>query len=142
MSNLKAYVRLSGRGVGEVPRPVEFKGQVANDMMDPGKQPAWRTWDCVNESQMAYARRYAGSTGSSRQSNHQHAMLEDAREAIGENFVSRSVKLRVVGGVLQWQSRQGEWIPVDSPPSGDCQRCMQRSSLGGRHWHFQCPHLS
>ena len=30
----------------------------------------------------------------------------------------RGIKFTVVGGVLQWHTRQGEWIPVDSPPSG------------------------
>ena len=52
-SNLKAYARLWAGEVGEVPRPVEFKGQVASDMMDPGEQPAWCTGDCVNQSQSA-----------------------------------------------------------------------------------------
>ena len=54
----------------------------------------------------------------------------------------RSVQFRVVGGVLQWQKRQGEWIPVDAPPSGECQRCTYRGSPGGRHWDFQCLHWS
>ena len=54
----------------------------------------------------------------------------------------RSVKFTVVGGVPQWQTRQGEWIPVDSQPSGDCQRGTQRASPGWCHWHFQCPHWS
>ena len=49
-SNMKAYVKLRDGEVGEVPRPVEFKGHVANDMMDPGEQLAWRTWDCINQS--------------------------------------------------------------------------------------------
>ena len=40
LSNLKAYTRLRAGEVGEVPRPVEFKGQVANDMMDRGEQLA------------------------------------------------------------------------------------------------------
>ena len=71
-----------------------------------------------------------------------HATLEEAKEALGDNFVWRSVKFRVVGGVLRWHTRQGEWIPVDSLPSGDCQRCTQRDFPGGRHWHFQCPHWS
>ena len=35
--DLKAYVTLRAGEVGEVPRPVEFKGQFANDMMDPGE---------------------------------------------------------------------------------------------------------
>ena len=60
LSNLKAYVRLMARGFGEVPRPVQFKGQVANDMMDLGEQPAWRTWECVNQYQTAW-----GATGTS-----------------------------------------------------------------------------
>ena len=38
----------------------------------------------------------------------------------------RSVKFRVVGGVLQWKTRQGERIPADSPPSGGCHRRTQR----------------
>ena len=78
LSNLKAYVRLRAGEVGEVPWPVEFKGQVANDMLDLGEQQAWRTWEFVNQSQPAYARRYAGSAGSARQSDQQHATLEEA----------------------------------------------------------------
>ena len=39
VSNLKAYVRLRAGEVGEVPRPVKFKGQVAKDMMDLGDLP-------------------------------------------------------------------------------------------------------
>ena len=43
LSNPKAYVRLRAGEVGEVPRPVKFKGQVANNMIDLGEQLAWRT---------------------------------------------------------------------------------------------------
>ena len=131
LSNLKAYVRVRAGEVGEVPRPFEFKGQVANDMMDPGDQVAWRTWDCVNEPVTAYARRYAGWTSSTRQTDQLYATLEEAREALGDNFMLRSVKFEVGGGVLQWQTRQGEWIPVDSPPSGDCQRYTSVAPPGG-----------
>ena len=63
LSNLKAYIRLRAREVGEVPQLVEFKGQVANDMMDLGELLPWRTWDCVHQSQSAYARRYVGRPG-------------------------------------------------------------------------------
>ena len=109
-------------------------------MMDPGEQLAWCTWDCVNQLQSAYATRYAGSAGSAKPAAQQYPTLEEAHEALGENFLWRSVKFREVGCVLQWQTRQGEWIPVDSPPSGDCQRCAQRGSSLGSHWHFHCPH--
>ena len=40
LSNLKAFIRLRAGEVGKVLRPVEFKGQAAND---PGEQLAWRT---------------------------------------------------------------------------------------------------
>ena len=52
--------------VGKIPRPVEFKGQVANGIMDPGEQLAWHRWECVTESQSAYIRRCAGSAGSAK----------------------------------------------------------------------------
>ena len=51
----------------------------------------------------------------------------------------RSVKFRVVWGVLQWQTRQGEWIPVNSPLSGDYQRGTQRGSPGGATGTFGAP---
>ena len=98
MSNLKAYIRLRAREVSEVPRPVEFKGHITNDMMEPGEQLAWRTWGCVNQSQSAYAKRCAGSSGNTRQTDQQHATLEEATEALGDNFVWRRPKFRVVGG--------------------------------------------
>ena len=69
LANLKAYVPLWAGEVGEVPRPVEFKGQVANNMMDPGEQLAWCIWDCVNQSRSAYARQYAGSSGNAKQAD-------------------------------------------------------------------------
>ena len=37
LSIFKAYFRVRAGEVGEIPHPVKFKGQVANDMMDPGE---------------------------------------------------------------------------------------------------------
>ena len=73
--NLKAYVRVRSREVGEVSRPVKFNGQVANNMMDLGEQLAWCTWDCVNRPQTACARRYARPTSSTQQTDQQHTTL-------------------------------------------------------------------
>ena len=95
LSNLKA-VRLRAGEVNEVPRLVEFTGQIANDMMDPGEQLAWRTWDCINQSQSAYTRRYAGPARGAKQAE-QHVTPEEAGEALGDSFMWRSVKFRVVG---------------------------------------------
>ena len=142
LSNIKAYVRLRAGEVGEIPRPSEFGGQATEAAVDPEERLAWRVWDCVSQSQAAYARRYAGTHGKSSSESSQYATLEEAWKEQGSAFTWRSVKFREVGGVLQWQSRQGEWIPVDSPPSGGCQRCAQRGSPDERHWHFRCPHWS
>ena len=142
LSNIKAYVRLRAGDVGEIPRPSEFGGQATEAAVDPGEQLAWRVWDCVSQSQAAYARRYAGTHGKSSSESNQYTTLEEAWKEQGSAFTWRSVKFREVGGVLQWQARQGEWIPVDSPPSGGCQRCAQRGSPDERHWHFRCPHWS
>ena len=142
LSNIKAYVRLRDGEVGEIPRPSEFGGQATEAAVDPGEQLAWRVWDCVSQSQAAYARRYAGSQGKSSSESNQYATLEEAWKEQGSAFTWRSVKFREVGGVLQWQSRQGEWIHVESLPSGGCQRCAQRGSPDERHWHFRCPHWS
>ena len=65
LSNIKAYVRLRAGEVGEIPRPSEFGGQATEAAVDPGEQLAWRVWDCVSQSQAAYARRYAGTHGKS-----------------------------------------------------------------------------
>ena len=140
LSNIKAYVRPRAGEVGEIPR--EFGGQSTEAAVDPGEQLAWRICNCVSESQAAYARRYAGSLRKSNFESNQYATLEEAWRALGLAFTWRSVKFREVGGVLQWQSRQGEWIPAESPPSGGCQRCAQRGSPDQRHWHFRCPHWS
>ena len=85
LSNLKAYVRMRAGEVGRVRLPVEFKGRVANDMMDLSEQLAWRTWDCVYQSQTPYVRRYAGSTSSTVRSHQHHAALADTTEALGDN---------------------------------------------------------
>ena len=139
LSNIKAYVRLRAGEVGEIPRPSEFGGQATEAAVDPGEPLAWRVWDCVSQSQAAYARKYAGTQGKSSSESSQYATLEEAWKEQGSAFTWRSVKFREVGGVLQRQSRQGEWIPVESPPSGGCQRCAQRGSPDERHWHFRCP---
>ena len=69
LCNLKADVRLRAGEVDGVPRTVEFKGPVANDIMDPGEQWVWCTYDCVNQSQTAHARRYAGSINSTKETD-------------------------------------------------------------------------
>ena len=122
LSNIKPYVRLRAGEVGEIPRPSEFGGQATEAAVDPGEQLAWRVWDCVSQSQAAYARRYAGTHGKSSSESSQYTTREEAWKDQGSAFAWRSVKFREVGGVLQWQTRQGEWILVDSPPSGGCQR--------------------
>ena len=58
--------------------------------------------------------------GRAQQADQQHATLEEAKETLGDSFVWRSVKFKVVGGVLQWHTRQGELITVDSRLSRDC----------------------
>ena len=142
LSNIKAYVRLRAGEVREIPRPSEFGGQSSEAAVDPGEQMAWRVWDCVLQSQAAYARRYASSLGKSHSECNRYATLEEAWGALGSAFTWRSVKFREVGGVLQWHSRQGEWIPMESPPRGGCQRCTQQGSPDERHSHFRCPHWS
>ena len=112
LSNIKAYVRLRAGEVGEIPRPSEFGGQATEATVDPGEQLAWRVWDCVSQSYAAYARRYARTHGKSSSESSQYATLEEALKEQGSAFTWRSAKFREVGGVLQWQSRQGEWIPV------------------------------
>ena len=140
LSNIKAYVGLRAGEVGEILRPSEFGGQSTEAAVDPEEQLAWRVWDCVSQSQAAYARR--GSLGKSNSESNQYATLEEAWRALGSAFTWQNVMFREVGGVLQWQSRQREWIPVESPPSGGCQRCAQRGSPNERQWHFRCPHWS
>ena len=58
-------------------------------------------------------------------------MLEDTKEPLGENLLWCTIKFGVAWGVLQWQTRQWECIPIDYQPSGGCQRCTQRGSQGG-----------
>ena len=126
LSNLKTYVGMRAGEVGEVPPPVEFKGQVANNMMDPGEQLAWCTWDYINQSQSAYARRYPGPTSSSRQTDQEHATLEEAGDALGESFVWRSVKFGVVGG-------RGRPAVADVPRGVDPCRLPTEWRLLARH---------
>ena len=72
-----------------------------------------------------------------------YASLEEARGALGTDFHWKNVRFREVGRVLSWQTRAGEWIPVDSEPSANCRRCTQKgAALPARNWHFQCPHWS
>ena len=134
-------VRTAGE-VGEIPCPSEFGGQSTEAAVDSGEQLAWRVSDCVSQSQVAYARRLTGFLGKSNSVSNQYATLEEPWRVPGLPFTWRSVKFREVGGVLQCQSRQGEWILVESPPSGGCQRCAQRGFSQERHWHFECPHRS
>ena len=98
--NLKAYVRLRAGEVGEIPRQSDFGGQSTEAAVDPGEDLAWRVWDCVSQSQAAYARRYAGSLGKSSSESNQCATLEQAWQELGSAFTWRSVKFRAVGGVL------------------------------------------
>ena len=47
-------------------------------------------------------------------------------------------------GVLRWVAANGNHIPINAAPSGDCRKCTSLRVEDGkrRHWHFQCPHWS
>ena len=64
--NIKAYLKLRAAEVSEVSRLVEFKGEVACDIVDAGGQLVWRTLNYINQCPLAYARRHAGSTSNTR----------------------------------------------------------------------------
>ena len=48
--------------------------------------------------------------------------LEEATGALGSDFHWKKVHFRKVGGVLNWQTRAGKWIPVESEPTANCRR--------------------
>ena len=103
----------------------------------------YRVWEVLCKSHTAYMTRYNTRAGQEPKGRSPYAVLEEARGALGTDFHWKNVRFREVGGVLSWQTRAGEWIPVESEPSANCRRYTQKgAALPARHWHFQCPHWS
>ena len=118
LSNLKAYVGVRAGEVREIPLPVKLKAQVVNDMMDPGEQLAWRTWDYVNQWQPTYANRYACLAGSAQLDAYILRWKRSGKllETTSFGGVPSSGKW---GFSSNSKTRQGEWIPIHSPLSAD-----------------------
>uniref|UniRef100_A0A7S4LKT1 Uncharacterized protein n=1 Tax=Eutreptiella gymnastica TaxID=73025 RepID=A0A7S4LKT1_9EUGL len=122
--------------MGGIECPTEFQGQHDPATMNLGDLFVRQTWDCFHQSQSVYARRYM-SVGGAGDVAQRFGTLEEAQAALGENFRWCNVKFRADGGVLQWQSWEGDWIPVNAELSGNYQRCLQRGApMPACHWHF------
>ena len=125
-------------------RPLDHEG--ANDQPDPPPPDhvlAYRIWEVLCKSHTAYMARYNAKFGQEPKGRSPYASLEEARGALGTDFHWKNVRFREVGGVLSWQTRAREWIPIDSEPSANCRRCTQKgAAMPAKHWHFQCPHWS
>ena len=63
----------------------------------------------------------SGGAASSR-----HSPLAEAWATMGASFIWRTAQFHEMGGFLRWWTRDGKWVPVDSHPAGDCQRCQQQ----------------
>ena len=89
---------------------------------------AYRIWEVLCKSHTAYMTRYNTRVGQEPKGRSPYASVEEARGALGTGFHWKNVRCREVGGVLSWQTRAGEWIPVESEPSKNCRRCTQKGA--------------
>ena len=67
---------------------------------------------------------------------------EEAMQKGGATFVYRGVNFVTEEGILRWVAADGNHIPVNAIPSGDCRKCTSLRVEEGRrrYWHCQCPH--
>ena len=75
------------------------------------------------KSHTPYTTQYNAKSGHEPKGRLPYASLEEAKGALGTDFRWKNVRFREVGKVLSWQTRAGEWIPVESEPSANCRRC-------------------
>ena len=102
-------------------RPLDHEG--ANDQAPPRDHVlayAYRIWEVLCKLHTAYMTRKNATSGQEPKGRSPYALLEEARGALGTDFHWKNVRFREVGGVLSWQTRAGEWIPVESEPSANC----------------------
>ena len=100
---------------------------------------AYTVWEELCKSHMAYMARYRQAKEP--KGRFLYVSTDEARGALGSDFHWKNVHFRDVGGMLSWQTRAGEWIAVESGPSADCPKCVQKgAAMPATHWHFQCPY--
>ena len=105
--------------------------------------PAYRIWEVICKSDTTYMTRYTARAGQEPKGRSPYGSLEEAKGALGCDFNWKNIHFRDVGEVVSWQTRAGERIPVESEPSANCKKCVQKgAALPAKHWHFQCPHWS
>ena len=129
---------------GSLQRPLDHAR--ANDQGVPPPPPpsdhvlAYRISEVLCKSHTAYMTRYTARAAQEPKGRSPYGSLEEARGALGSDFNWKNVHFKDVVGVLSWQTRAGEWIPMESKPSANCRRCVQKgAALPAKHWHFQCP---
>ena len=104
---------------------------------------AYRVSEVLCKSHTAYMTRYTARASDKPKGRSPYGSLEEARGAPGNDFHGKNVHFREVGGVLRWQTRVGEWIPVELEPTANCTRCVQKgAAMPAKQRHFQCPQWS
>ena len=125
-------------------RPPDVGGEV-QAKPPPGNALAYRIWATMLRSQGAYQQRYH-SQGMSAKARETLDKLpwEEALPKGGATFVDPGVQFLTEEGILRWAAANGNHIPVNAAPSGDCRKCTSLRVEEGkrRHWHFQCLHWS
>ena len=131
---------------GLLQRPTDHAGASSHGDDPPPPRDhvlAYRVWEEPCKSHTAYMTRYSARVGQEPKGRSPYGSLEEARGALGSDFHWNNVHFREVGGVLSWQTRAAEWIPVESEPTAKCRRCVQKgAAMPAKHWHFQCLYWS
>ena len=74
---------------------------------------AYRIWEVLCKLHTAYMTGYTSKAGQEPKGRSPCGSLEEARGALGSDLHWKNVHFRDVGGFLSWQTRAGEWIPVE-----------------------------
>ena len=125
-------------------RPPDVGGEVQAHP-PPGDALAYRIWPTMLRSQGAYQKRYhAREMNAKARETLDKLPWDEAPQKGGAAFVYRGVKFLTEEGILRWVAANGNHIPVNAAPSGDCRKCTSLRVEEGKRWHwrFQCPHWS
>ena len=125
-------------------RPHDVGGEV-HALPRPGDALAYRIRATMLRSQGAYQQRYHAKEMSAKAKETVGKLpWEQALQNGGAAFMYRGVRFFTEEGILRWVAANGNHIPVNATPSGDCRKCTSLRVEEGkrRHWHFRCPQWS
>ena len=105
----------------------------------PGDALAYRIWATILRSEGAYQQRYhAHELSAKARETLDRLPMQDALQKGAAAFVYQGVTFLTKEVIVRWLAANGNHIPLNAGPSGECGKCTSLRVEEGklRQWHF------